>query len=240
MENEALGDRLRRLREEKELTPYRLGQLAGLDSGYIARIESGVIKKPGLPVLRKLAAGLQITLFALIGEEEPLDTPPKITATASDKFTALKRALDKFGLKEFGFIGEVLQLPDRGYVRAGTPCVIEQKEGEALIMARNLIEPLTNHPDEVYALRISGESLSGDGIHTGDIIFVEPTSNLDIEGKLYIIRDPSTGESVVRHLSHKAGRIRIEASNPNYQPLLLDEVEVIGRVIYIQPQGKAA
>ena len=240
MANESLGERLKRLREETGLNPYRLGQLAQIDPGYIARIESGSIQKPGLPILRKLAGGLNISLFKLIGEEELTETPPRNPISEADKFIELKRALGKFGLKEFDFLGEVMQVPARGYVRAGTPCVVEQEEGEAVIISRNLIESQTCTPGDVYTLRISGESLSGDGIHTDDVIFVLQTHDLDLEGKLYIIRDPKTGESVVRHLRHKGDRIRIDASNPDYQPLLLDEVEVIGRVIYIQPQGRAA
>ncbi len=160
--------------------------------------------------------------------------------TEADKFVELKRALGKFKQKDFEFIGEAMQLPVRGYVRAGTPCVIEQEEGEAVIISRNLIKPLAKETEDVVTLRISGESLAGDGIHTGDMIFVLQTQHFDIDGKLYIIRDPRTGESVVRHLYHKNDRIRIEASNPDYEPLLLDEVEVVGRLIYIQPQGRAA
>ena len=99
---------------------------------------------------------------------------------------------------------------------------------------------LTNRTDIVDSLQISGESLSGDGIHTDDINFVLQTPNFDIERKLYNIQDPATGKSSVRHLYHKCDRICIESSNPDYEPLLLEEVEVIGRVIYIQPQGKAA
>jgi SOS-response transcriptional repressor LexA len=236
---ESLGERLKRLREEAGLNHYRLGRRAQLDPGYVARIETGVILKPGLPVLRKVAAGLNITLFKLIGEEGPTEVTTKPFSEA-DKFIELKRALGKFGLKEFEFLGEVMQVPARGHVRAGTPCVLEQEEGEAVIISRNLIESFTNRPDDVYSLKISGESLSGDGIHTDDVIFVLQTQALDLEGKLYIIRDPKTGESVVRHLRHKGDRIRIDASNPDYEPLLLDEVEVIGRVIYIQPAGRAA
>ncbi len=240
MVEELIGERLKRLRKAVGITPYRLGKLSGVDPGYIARIENGAIPRPGIPILRKLAKGLKISVFQLIGEEANSELPAATEEIQTDKFVELKRALDKFNLKEFEFIGEVMQLPVRGYVRAGTPCVIEQEEGEAVIISRNTIKPLTNEPENVYSLRISGESLAGDGIHTGDIIFVLQTQDFDIDGKLYIIRDPRTGESVVRHLYHRNDRIRIEASNPDYEPLLLDEVEVIGRVIYVQPQGKAA
>jgi transcriptional regulator with XRE-family HTH domain len=239
-ENEAedLGKRLRRFREERGLTQYKLGKLSELDPGYIARIESGAIRKSGLPVLRKVASGLQISLYQLIGEEEISLPPPQITPTKTDKFGELKRALGKFGLKEFEFIGEMLQVPNRGCVRAGTPCVNEQEEGEAMTVKRNLIESLTNRPQDVYSLLVSGESLAGDGIHTGDTIYVLQTQDFDIDGKLYVIRDPRTGESVVRHLYNRGLRISIEASNPDYEPLLYDEVEVIGRMIYRQPMGE--
>ncbi len=240
MVEETIGARLKRLREAAGLNQYRLGQISGIDPSYIGRIEAAVIRRPGLSVLKKLARALNLRLFDLIGEEDG-GVPPATPAEAgNDRFTELKRVLGKFGARELEFIGDVVPVPLRGYVRAGTPGVVEQEEGEALFISRNLIKTLTGRLTGVYALRISGESLSGDGIHSGDAILVLPAADFDIDGKLYIIRDPRNGESVVRHLYHRAGRIRIEASNPDYEPLLLDEVEVIGRVIYIQPQGKVA
>jgi SOS-response transcriptional repressor LexA len=233
MENETLGARLTRLRQEAGFNKSRLGKKSGIDPGYIARIESGRIPNPGLPILKKLAAAMDLPLLRLIGEEESAGN------INTGKLFELKRALGRFVSREIESLGEALQIPVRGYVRAGTPCVVEQEEGEVLIISRNLIESLTRKAGNVYALRIAGESLSGDGLHTGDDILVFQTSNFDIEGKLYVIRDPQTGESVVRHLQHKDGRIRITAAHPEYQPLLLDEVEVIGRVIYLQPQGRA-
>ena len=181
MTGETLGDRLKLFREKAGLNPYRLGKLSGLDPGYIARIESGAIKKPGLPILRTLAKGLQISLYKLIGDEETGETPSTGTEPREDKFIELKRALNKFGLKELGFIGEVMQVPVRGYVRAGTPNVVDQEESESLVISKNLVKALTNKPEDVYGLRISGESLCGDGIHTGDIIFVLQTRDFDVD-----------------------------------------------------------
>jgi SOS-response transcriptional repressor LexA len=240
MKNERLGERIQRLRKEAGYTPYRLGQLSKIDPGYIARIESGTIKKPGIPILKKLAGGLETSLFNLIGEEESTEERTPLVTAEADKFTQLKRVLNKFDLKELSLIGKVMLVPERGYVQAGRPAVADQEEGPDLIVFRKVIEAITDRPGDVYALRIAGESLSGDGIHTDDVILVLPVQEMDLEGKLYIIKDPGSGERALRHLSHRAGRIRVYASDPKYQPLLLDEVEVIGRVLYIQPQGREA
>ncbi len=101
-----------------------------------------------------------------------------------------------------------------------------------MIIARSIVESLTADATDVYVLRVAGESLQGDGIHTGDHILVKPTKTLDIEGKIYVIRDPGTGESVIRHLSRKNGELLITSSNSDYPPLILKQVEIIGRVIY--------
>ncbi|GEM_PF-1700790 len=240
MENPTLGERIKRLREEAGFTPYRLGRLSKIDPGYIARIETGAIKKPGLPVLKKLASGLEISLFKMIGEEESAPARAPAAGADSDRFVELKRALSRFGVKELDFMGKVMQIPQRGYVPARAPYVIQHEEGEGLIISRNLVESLTDRPGDLYSLRIDGESLANDGIHSENVIVVLPTQEIDVEGKLYIIKDPECGEAVLRHLSHKGGRIRIYASHPNFQALLVEEVKVLGRVIYIQPPGREA
>ncbi len=237
MSEELVGAKIKRLREARGWTPYRLASEVGTSDTYVAKLEKGIIRSPGAAMLMKLAETLGVTVNDLVSPEAP--NSPARSPTEADKFLELKRALDKLDFKELKFIGEVLQVPVRGWVHAGNPCVTEQEEGEALIIPRSVVEKIANS-GEVYALRISGESLSGDGIHTGDQILVLPTPGLDVNGKLYVIRDPNTGESVVRHLYQAAdGKIRIESSNPKYKPLVLRQVEIMGRVIYIQPAGKA-
>ncbi|WP_218253808.1 helix-turn-helix domain-containing protein [Candidatus Magnetobacterium casense] len=46
MAPEALGTRLKSLREAKGLTKYRLAKLSGVSETYIYRIERGLIKNP--------------------------------------------------------------------------------------------------------------------------------------------------------------------------------------------------
>ena len=71
---ETLKVRLKRLREAKGLTKYRLAKLSGISQTYIYRIEQGEIENPRRDTLQKLASGLNITLAQLVGETTPTDT----------------------------------------------------------------------------------------------------------------------------------------------------------------------
>jgi transcriptional regulator with XRE-family HTH domain len=66
---EAIGQRLRRLREERELSQHQLSE-PGISYAYISRIENGA-RRPSLTALRKLAAKLDVTaLYLETGSDE--------------------------------------------------------------------------------------------------------------------------------------------------------------------------
>lgn len=228
------GKKIVQARESKGLSRYKLALNAKVDLGRLGELETGTADNVTIEFINKLAIALDIPAIDLISAK-PLENKPE---SDLDRILGLKRSLEKLGTKELEYIGDVLQLPVRGYVRAGVPCVTEQEEDEYMIISRYTVESLTNRPQDVYTLRVEGESISGDGAHTGDHILILPTHTMDINGDLYVIRDPDTGESVVRHLTKTDSQFRIESSNPDYPPLVLDKVEIIGRVLYIQPAGK--
>ena len=60
---ESIGQRLRRLREERGLSQRELSE-PGISYGYISRIEAGA-RRPSLTALRKLATRLGLTALYL-------------------------------------------------------------------------------------------------------------------------------------------------------------------------------
>ncbi len=235
---DSIGQRLTRLMKEKGITSfYRLSELTKksgkqIQQASLKKIATGENSNPTPKTLKRIAIALDVKSSYFLEEE----TKP-LQKESEDKVLGLVRSLEKLGTKELSYIGDVMQLPVRGYVRAGVPCVTEQEEGEYMIISRHVVESLTNRPGDVYTLRVEGESISGDKAHTGDFLLILPIQEIDINGDLYIIRDPENGESVVRHLRKEGDRVYVESSNPNYPPLALPKVEVIGRVIWIQPVG---
>jgi transcriptional regulator with XRE-family HTH domain len=74
-----LGQRLRQLRIEKELTQADMEKRSGLLRCYISRVESGVTV-PSTVTLAKIAGALEIPMYRLFYGGEDAPEAPKITA----------------------------------------------------------------------------------------------------------------------------------------------------------------
>ena len=66
-----ISDRLRKLREERELSIRALGRLSGLSANALSVIERG-LSSPSVSTLYKIATALEIPVTAFFE-----DTPPK-------------------------------------------------------------------------------------------------------------------------------------------------------------------
>src|SRR2546430_6899438 len=54
MNEEGVGDRVRRFRRHRKLTQQALADIAGVDKGYISRLEAGEIADPGIELVERL------------------------------------------------------------------------------------------------------------------------------------------------------------------------------------------
>jgi transcriptional regulator with XRE-family HTH domain len=71
-----IGDRLRSVREEKDLSQGDIGQRTGLLRCYISRIENGHTI-PAVATLEKMARALEVPLYVLMYDgQEPPALPP--------------------------------------------------------------------------------------------------------------------------------------------------------------------
>ena len=74
MSSETFGQRLKRLREAKGVTKYRLAKLSGVSEVYVYRLERDEVKNPRRDTCQKLAMALGYTVADVIGEVAPVDT----------------------------------------------------------------------------------------------------------------------------------------------------------------------
>jgi transcriptional regulator with XRE-family HTH domain len=94
----AITKRVKALLEERDLKPFDLSKLSGVDDGYLSRLLSG--KRPWtLDILERIAAGLDLPLKALV--DEPLQIPivAEITSEGIDH-EQIARAAPTFGYQE--------------------------------------------------------------------------------------------------------------------------------------------
>ena len=81
---------------------------------------------------------------------------------------------------------------------------------------------------ELFALNIMGESMRDIGILDGDIVICEKTSyaeNGDIV--VALIED----ESTVKSFYKENGHFRLQPHNPDFEPIIVDNLEILGKVI---------
>lgn len=212
MVKESIGAKLKRLREQRGLSQRKLAMIVGLDRGYISQLEAGKTISITLRTAETLAKGLGIPPSAFFSEIEEI--PPRsiksILTEAQERYEALK----------------LLELPIRGVVPAGYPFAEEEHiEGYVHVPMEELIGI---NLKELYTLRVSGNSLEGDNISSGDLVIVEPTTDV-IEGKIYIVR--LGNEVCARHVYKMNDYLRLVSSNGNYKEIKATEVEIQGRVI---------
>ncbi|HZK38875.1 MAG TPA: transcriptional repressor LexA [Clostridia bacterium] len=129
----------------------------------------------------------------------------------------LKRSIRITGQAE-----NVTQVPLLGTVAAGQP-ILAVEDVECYI-------PYAGSAGDksLFALRIRGESMINAGIFDGDIVFVEKTpvaSNGEIV--VALLED----EATVKTFYKEKGHFRLQPENDSYEPILCDEVILLGKVV---------
>ena len=92
---------------------------------------------------------------------------------------------------------------------------------------------LLRHPDATYLVRVSGESMAGAEIHTGDLLAVDKLLEADHN---HIVIAVVHGEVTVKRLVRKGQAWWLMPANPAYQPYEItdpDGIRIWGVVTHV-------
>lgn len=130
------------------------------------------------------------------------------------------------------FVGEILsrravRVPVLGRVPAGGPReAVEEVEGE------RLLDPVLVGDGEVFSLRVSGDSMTGAHICDGDHVLVRAQAHAE-EGEVVVA--VIDGEATVKRFRRWRGKVRLEAANPAYPPIVVPDgtpsFRIAGKVV---------
>ncbi|MCR5147720.1 MAG: transcriptional repressor LexA [Eubacterium sp.] len=118
---------------------------------------------------------------------------------------------------------ELVNVPVIGNVAAGQPILAEENITEYFPIPP---EYLTNN--QTFMLKVKGDSMINAGILYGDTIIVEQTNyakNGDIV--VALIEDSAT----VKTYYKENGHYRLQPENDTMEPIIVDDLKIIGRVI---------
>jgi repressor LexA len=230
-EREAVGLRLRRARKEAGLDTSQAAERAGISVSTLGALERGAHSLTSVAAgsLARVPAAFGLTWTAFVELVRPT-YGAYIPLLAQDE--ELLEARDgAVKLIDDGMV----EVPVYGMAAAHT-------EGN---MSATRPVGTTRIPKHLlrenrHAYLVLGDSMDDGGrrgIQDGDTVLCDQ-ADLDLrEGGVFIVKVPGNGILLKRVRTYDDGETYLESDNRKYRPLLPDEAEIIGRVVWVDPQG---
>ena len=202
-----------------------MAKLTAKDYEILDYIYKGIKKNGYPPTVREIGAAVNLNSPATVHARlSKLEAAGKI-----EKASAKNRAMRVVGYPETEedipeTREEYIEVPVYGKITAGVPITaVEQLE-------RHFPIPMSYvKNNEIFMLKVSGESLIIVGIYDGDYIIIEKrpdASNGDIVAALINGED-----ATVKTFYKENGHYRLQPENDTMSPIIADNVEIIGKVI---------
>lgn len=116
-------------------------------------------------------------------------------------------------------------VPIMGRVTAGLPILaVEDIEGYIPVSES------VRRGRELFALRIVGDSMINAGILDGDIVVVNKTETAE-NGEIVVALIDD--EATVKRFYKENGHYRLQPENPDYDPIIVSECSILGKVIEV-------
>jgi repressor LexA len=125
--------------------------------------------------------------------------------------------------------GQAVSVPVIGRIAAGAPIMATDNVEEYLPLPTSFATD-----DETFALRVSGDSMTGAGILDGDMVVVRSqreARNGDIVAAL--LGGPAEEEATVKRFQRRDGKVELIAENPAYAPIEMTNGRIIGKVVAV-------
>lgn len=119
---------------------------------------------------------------------------------------------------------DIVNVPIVGRVTAGEPILAVENIEDFFPMPRDF----ANYEEEVFMLRVRGDSMINAGILDGDFVVVRQQSHAE-NGEIVValIED----EATVKRFFKEADHIRLQPENPRLEPIIASDVHILGKVV---------
>ncbi len=129
-------------------------------------------------------------------------------------------------MEENSQYSSVIQVPVLGKVTAGLPITAVENVDEYFPLPEHFT---ANHNSEIFLLNVVGDSMIEAGIHDGDRVIVRK-QNIAHNGDI-IVAMTEDDEATVKRFYKENGYYRLQPENTTMDPIYLDAVTVLGKVV---------
>ncbi|MBQ6877290.1 MAG: transcriptional repressor LexA [Oscillospiraceae bacterium] len=113
-------------------------------------------------------------------------------------------------------------IPVLGHVAAGSPILAEEEVDEYV--------PYAGNTADLFALHVHGNSMIKCGILDGDIVVVRKTPEAQNGQIVVALVDDS---ATVKRFYKEEGHFRLQPENDDYDPIIVDSVDILGKVVSV-------
>jgi len=217
---QAIGSRLRAIREGREDTQEDIARLLGISRKAYGMYESGQ-RRIDLNDLKRIADHYGVSLTYFLGEEIETNRIQAELRRATDALEETRKRLEEV----VPYAGEWVWLPLIGTVPAGYPEWQEEDEAEEFYPCS--VEQIKKR-DGAYALRVKGDSMIEHRILDGDVIFIDANREPQ-PGDVVVARKDD--EVVLRICKQDAKGPYLQAGNQGYPILRSKDARILGVVV---------
>jgi repressor LexA len=117
-----------------------------------------------------------------------------------------------------------VNVPILGHIAAGAPILAEEHVEDTFPLPMSLV----SESDDVFMLRVKGDSMIEAGIFDGDLVAVRKQS---VAQNGEIVAAMIENEATVKRFYKDGRTVRLVAENPAYEPIITDNCQILGKVI---------
>ncbi|EOU1651189.1 transcriptional repressor LexA [Clostridium perfringens] len=121
---------------------------------------------------------------------------------------------------------ELIDIPIVGKVTAGMPILATENIEDMFQIPINYVK----HNNDLFILKVTGDSMIEAGILDGDLAIIEQ-KNVATNGDIVVALIEN--EATIKRFFKENGFIRLQPENKNYEPILVEDCSILGKLVGI-------
>lgn len=122
---------------------------------------------------------------------------------------------------EANSMGTMVRIPLLGYIAAGEPIEVLERSRETIVIQKSRF----SKSDEMYALRVQGDSMIDEGVNDGDTILINKQNTAENGDKVVALLNGN--EATLKTFYKEKGHIRLQPANKNYEPIIIKKIRAV-------------
>lgn len=205
-----VGDRIRKVRQEQDVTQQELADYIGVSKQAVYKYENNIVTNIPTDKVDAIAKRLRVSPAYLMGwEEQP--------APAASREPTIPPGFEP--------MPKMKKVPLIGSIACGDPITAEQN-----------IEKMVDVPENIrcdFSLTCHGDSMIDAGIHDRDVVYIHIQPEVE-NGQIAAVRIGE--EATLKRVYYSGGTLTLMPANPAYAPMVytgpqLEEVQIEGRAV---------